>query len=117
MTFNYAATAATALGLLTRFGAAATLKRQTAGSYNPATGAATVTSTSLATTAVVFAYPQKVVDGTLVKEGDQQAYLASSPVPAQGDVLTWQGVDYTVVAAKAVSPAGVAVLHECQIRG
>lgn len=117
MAFDYAATAATATRLLQRFGAAAPLKRQTAGAYNPATGAAPVTVTSLATTAAVFDYPQRYVDGTLIHEGDKQAFMAPAVVPAQGDVLTWQGVDYQVISVKGTSPAGVAVLYEVQIRG
>lgn len=117
MTFDYAATAATATRLLQRFGASATLKRQAVGAYNPATGAAAVTPTSLTTTAAVFDYPQRYVDGTLVKQGDKQAFMAATYMPAQGDVLAWQGVDYQVIAVKAVSPAGTPVLYECQIRG
>lgn len=115
--FNYAATASTATRLLTRFGAAATLKRQVAGAYDPETGSDTVTETSLATTAVVFAYDQKYIDGTLVLHGDQRGYLAPAVVPKQGDLLTWQGVDLSVVAVKPVSPAGTPVLFECQLRG
>lgn len=117
MTFNYTKTAATATRLLARFGAAATLKRQSAGTYNPNTGTDTVTSTSLATTACVFAYPQSYIDGSLIMQGDQRAYLSNEQAPKQGDVLTWQGTDYTVIKAKPVSPAGVVVLHECQLRG
>lgn len=115
--FDYAVTAATATRLLQRFGAAATLKRQTAGAYNPATGAAAVTVTSLATTAAVFAYPQKYIDNTLILQGDQQAYLAPGVAPQQGDRLAWQGKDYEIVVVKPVSPAGTAVLYEAQIRG
>jgi len=117
VSFDYAKTAATALRLLERFGAAATLKRQTAGSYDPATGSDTVTETSLSTTACVFDYAQKYVDGTLILAGDKQAYLASAPVPKQGDRLAWMSVDYTVIAVKAVAPAGAAVLYEAQLRG
>ena len=115
--FNYAATAATAARLLQRFGAAATLKRQTAGAYNPATGTSTPSVAELATTAAVFAYPQKYVDGTLVLQGDQQAFCSPAVEPKQGDVMAWQGTDYQVVAVKPVSPAGVAVLFEAQLRG
>lgn len=115
--FNYAATALTAARLLTRFGAAATLKRTSAGTYDPATGTDTVTETSLPTTAAVFAFDQKYIDGTLVLQGDQRAYCAPAVEPKQGDKLTWQGADYTVVAVKPVSPAGIPVLFECQIRG
>ena len=117
MSFDYAKTAATALRLLTRFGAAATLKREVVGDYDPDTGTSPVTTTSLATTACVFDYDAEYIDGTLILAGDKQAYLASAPVPKQGDKLAWQGADYTVIAAKAVAPAGVAVLYEVQIRG
>ena len=73
MSFNYPATAATAKRLLERFGAAATLKRDTTGTYDPSTGTSPVTTESLATTAAVFAYPQRYIDGTLILQGDQQA--------------------------------------------
>ena len=115
--FNYPATAATATRLLRRFGASAVLGRETTGAYDPATGTTPVTVTSLTTTAAVFAYDQKYIDGTLVLLGDQLAYCAPGVEPKQGDTLTWQGRAYTVVAVKPVSPAGVPVLFEAQIRG
>lgn len=116
MTFDYPATAATATRLLQRFGAAATIKRVTAGTYDPATGSATPAYTDIVTTAAVFAYDQKYIDGTLILQGDQRAYCAPATAPAQGDQLTWQGVKYTIVAVKPVSPAGIPVLFEAQIR-
>lgn len=115
--FNYANTAATALRLLTRFGASATIKRYAGTAYDPATGTTTPTYTDVATTAAVFDYDQKYIDGTLILVGDKRAYLAPAHVPKQGDKLAWQSVDYTVVAVKAVAPAGVVVLYEAQIRG
>lgn len=114
--FNYPATAATATRLLERFGAAATLKRTTPGTYAPATGTTTPVVTSLSTTAAVFAYDQKYIDGTLIKQGDQRAYLAPGVEPQQGDSLTWGGRDLAIVAVKPVSPAGVPVLYEAQLR-
>ena len=117
MSFDYAATAATAQSLLLRFGAAATLRRTTQGAYDPSTGAAVPTVTQLSTVAVVLDYPQKYVDGTLIKQGDKQAFLDPTHAPAQGDELAWQGVNYQVVSIKAVSPAGVPVLYEAQLRG
>lgn len=115
--FNYSKTAATALSLLQRFGAAATVHRVTEATYDPATGTMTPTETIHATTAAVFAYAQKYIDGTLIKEGDQQAYCAPGVEVKQGDGMTWQGKRYTVVSVKPVSPAGVPVLYEVQIRG
>ena len=117
MTFNYAKTADTATRLLLRFGSAATLKREVAGAYDATTGTATVTETSLATTAAVFAYDAKYIDGTLILQGDQRAYMDPGVTPKQGDKLTWQGADYTLIAVKPVSPAGTPVLYEAQLRG
>lgn len=117
MSFDYPATAATATRLLQRFGAACTLKRQTPGAYNPATGTATSTYTDYATTAAVFDYAQRYIDGTLIKQGDKQAYCAPGVEPVQGDRFTWNGATYTIVAVKPVSPAGVPVLFEAQLRG
>ena len=116
MTVNYPATAATALRLLQRFGAACILHRVTAGTYTPATGSATPAYTDSVTTAAVFAYDQKYIDGTLIKQGDQLAYCAPGQEPKQGDKLTWQSRDYQVVAVKPVSPAGIPVLFEAQLR-
>lgn len=117
MAFDYARIQVTASGLLVRFGAAATLKRTTAGAYDPATGTSTPSIASMTTTAAVFSYDQKYIDGTLILQGDQQAFCAPGVEPKQGDAMTWQGKDYTVVSVKPVSPAGVPVLFEAQLRG
>lgn len=117
MTFNYPATAATATRLLTRFGAAATIKRATGAAYNTSAGTSAVTYASTATTAAVFAYAQKYIDGTLIKQGDQLAYCAPGFAPIQGDRFTWNGADLEVISVKPISPAGVPVLYEAQIRG
>lgn len=117
MTFDYAAAAADALELLREFGAAATLKRTTAGAYDPATSTAGETVTELQTTAAVLAYPQKYIDGTLIRHGDRRALCAAGVEPKQGDALAWQGRDLTVIAVRPVDPAGVAVLYEAQVRG
>jgi len=115
--FDYTATAATALRLLTKFGAACVLKRQTAGDYDADQGAALVIESELASIAAVFEYPARYIDGTLIKQGDRQAFLRAEPVPVQGDRLEWSSSDWTVVSVKAIAPAGVTVMYECQIRG
>jgi len=116
-TFNYPATAATATKLLQRFGAACTINRSMEGAYDPATGETIPTFDVLPTIAAVFAYAQKYIDGTLILQGDKQAYCAPAVAPVQGDQFDWQGVTYTVIAVKPTSPAGVPVLFEAQIRG
>lgn len=116
-TFNYANTAATATRLIARFGAACVLTRTGEPVYDPSTGITTPATTDMSTTAVVIDMPQKYVDGTLIKQGDKTAYCVPSVVPVQGDVLTWQGAVFTIINVKPVSPAGVPVVFEAQIRG
>lgn len=122
--FNYPATAATATRLLKRFGADATVKRVSGSAYDPDTGTMTPTYTSLPTTAAVFDFDQKYIDGTLILQGDKQAYCAPGVAVVQGDQFDWPvnvpdvpTVTYTVIAVKPVSPAGVPVLFEAQLRG
>jgi hypothetical protein len=69
--FNYPNTAATASRLLKRFGAACQVLHPGAAVYNPDTGTVEPTITTTASTAAIFAYAQKYVDGTLIKQGDQ----------------------------------------------
>lgn len=116
-TFAYPATAATATRLLKRFGADCTIKRVTGSEYDTATATMVPTYDPLPSTAAVFDYAQKYIDGTLILQGDKQAYCAPDVAPVQGDQFDWQGVTYTVIAVKPVSPAGVPVLFEAQLRG
>jgi len=116
MAFDYNRTAATSLRLLQQFGTTATIKRETVGAYDPDLGTAPVTEELLPTTACVFAYEQKYIDGTLILQGDQLAYCAPTEEPKQGDKLTWLSKDYEIVSVKPISPAGIPVLYEAQIR-
>ncbi|MDM0041877.1 hypothetical protein QTI05_22745 [Variovorax sp. J22R193] len=114
----YGNMAATAAGLITKFGAAASLARITAGAYNPVTGTSTPTEVVQAVRAVVLDYDAKMIDGSMIQQGDKQVYLSAVGVlpPAVADVLTWQGVAYTIISVKPLAPAGVDTLHELQVR-
>lgn len=117
--FDYAKTAATAARLLERFGRSATLNRTTPGAYNPATGApAAGTTTPHACTAALFEYSQRDIDGTHIRVGDQRAYIAPdiAVTPQTGDTLTIGGDAWSVIASHPLSPAGVVVLHDVQVR-
>jgi hypothetical protein len=118
MSFDYTEVASIAHELLEEFGAVGQLTRSTPGVYDPSLGAAPVTVTSQDVTAAVFAMPAHLIDGTTVLQGDEQAYMSALGItdPAPLDVLTWQGVGYTVISAKRLAPAGVAVLHELHVR-
>lgn len=118
MAFDYSKTAASAVRLLAKFGAPATLKSQTPGAYNPGTGTAPVTTFSQSCTACVFDVDQKLIDGTNVLAGDKTAYVGvvnvAAPVP--GHVLTWQSKDYRAVKVNVLAPAGTPVLYELLVR-
>lgn len=117
MTF-YSDMAATASELLAEFGMAVTLSRMTQGAYNPATGTNTNTPTTHAGTGVKLDYEQSEIDGTHIRVGDQRVYLAPdlAVTPQTGDTLTIGAEVWKVIASRPLSPAGVVVLHDVQVR-
>ncbi|WP_426269145.1 hypothetical protein ACN9MB_13040 [Dyella kyungheensis] len=115
--FDYPNTAATATRLLKRFGAACTIMRESGTAYDSTSGTVVPNYDSLPSTAVVIAMPQRYIDNTLILQGDQQAFCAPDVEPKQGDQFVWQGKTFSVISVKPVSPAGVPVLFEAQLRG
>ena len=118
MAFDYSKTAATALKLLTKFGAQTTITHNSDGSYDPSTGATTETTTIDTVKACVFPIADKMIDGTLIQAGDQTAYVSAVGItnPRPNDLMLWQGAYLRVINVKSLWPAGVYVLHELQVR-
>jgi hypothetical protein len=120
MSFDYDNIAAVADELLAEFGQSCSLGSVTDGAYDPATGEAAPAATAHAITAAVFDYPQRFIDGTLIRTGDKR--VLASPVglavePKPGDTLTDSaGKVYQVIDAKATAPAGTVVLWTIQVR-
>ncbi len=115
----------TAQKLLKGKGQSLTLTKVTAGTYNPATGAMTGTTTSTQTAyGAVFDYGSKQIDGTLIKAGDKQLLLSAFKTdgtaltaPVLGDTVSIGGVVYTLVEPlKTVGPAGITVIYEATLR-
>lgn len=105
--------------IIKEFGGTTTLTKPGTPTYDPSTGETTATPTVLPCAAVVFPYEDRFIDGTLILQGDQQAYLSAIglTVPVPGDVLAWGGVNYTVIRTKNLGPNGVTfVLYELQVR-
>jgi hypothetical protein len=124
MTF-YTRLQATANRLLKGKGQSITLTKVTAGTYNPATGAMTGTTTSTQTAyGAIFDYGAKQIDGTLIKAGDKQVLISAFKIdgsaltaPVLGDTVTIGGVTYTLVEPlKTVGPAGITVIYEANLR-
>ena len=116
----YGDLANTAHELLSEFGAPAQLVR--AGedaAYNPDEGTTTVPVEAASdVTAAVFEYPERMIDGTLIQQGDKRVLMSvqSTLEPRNADAFTWFGTTYTVVNNKKLSPAGENVLYVLQVR-
>lgn len=101
-------------------GQAMTLTRVSAGTYDPVAGTTTGSTTS---TYTVYGITKSYAAGltnrpdSLILAGDMQAIVdATSIAPAPGDTLTIAGIVWQVIAVDTVAPAGVAMLHKCQVR-
>lgn len=120
MGFDYDSVADTADDLLTEFGQSCVLGSVSDGAYDPATGEAGATSTPHQVAAAVLAYPQRFIDGTLIRTGDKRALLSAIGLtvdPKPGDTLTdAAGKQFQVIDAKPTSPAGTVVLWTLQVR-
>lgn len=104
------------------------LRRQTAGTYNPATGAVDgADDTDLDGRGLVLGYRDRDIDGKNIIAGDRKVILrvkGLGVVPAPGDtillgvtVATLPGGDpVSVVALKRVSLGGTDVHFACQVR-
>lgn len=99
-------------------GRAMTLHKRTAGTYDPDTGTATPTEVDHACQGAEFDYPALVIDGTRIQVGDKKVILVmqdNSIEPDVGDEITGSA-RRNVVAAKAISPAGIVVAWQLQVR-
>ena len=96
-----------------------TLTTKSVGAYNPATGNASVTVSTQQVKAVVFPVGAKDIDGTLIHQGDQKLLLSmvGAAPPHVGDTVTIGATSYTITFIKLLTPSGVNVLCECNIRG
>lgn len=116
----YDGMASIANNILEKYGAICQLGVPNNSGYNTATGKATIAYTNQNITAAVLDYPQKHIDGTLIKTGDKRVIasvtgLTSDPKP--GHQFTDSNGDITsVVTAKKIAPAGANVLWILQVR-
>jgi hypothetical protein len=115
--FNYARTRSTAERLIERFGQAGALRRTTddGDPFNPGSQ----TTTDHACTFAILDYAKSVVDGTLIRQTDQMAYLSTAGLtiaPETTDRLVVGGTAMTIVSVKPLSPAGTVLMWELQVR-
>lgn len=120
MTAFYDSLKLTADTLIDDKGQACTINVVTPGAYDAATGTSTATTVSTAVTAAIFDFPQGLIDGTLIRQGDKKVLMSAyghSVTPRPADTLTdAAGTVYTIVTAKATAPGGTVVLWTLQVR-
>lgn len=118
---TYAQKATAAHRLLAKSGMTMTLTRPSSSepTYDSATGVATpVAPLTYTVTGVKFEYSARERDGSLIQTGDQRVYLSTTGavLPLPGDTLTIGSTVFRVVRTGAISPAGVDVLYDLQVR-
>ena len=104
-------------------GAAFTLKKTTAGAYDPDTGTAGSTTVDYAGSAFRDTYKQSEIDGSRIKQGDVKFLVSpllldgtDMPEPATLDKVVFDGSTYTVQFVLPMNYAGLAVGFEVQAR-
>lgn len=118
MSFDYAKSAASALKLITKFGASSTLTKRAEGSYDPATGTSSITETNYTVYAVLLNYKANETNaqGSLVTAKDRKVIMQATTVtPDVSDTITVNSTVYRIVEVKTLTPAGTAVLHELRV--
>ena len=94
------------------------IRRVTSGTYNPATGTTTSTTTDYPADAIITEYKQNEIDGTKVLSTDRKALVRQAQVENAGTLLTSDkfvvdGVSETIVN---VGQDAVGVLWVLQVR-
>lgn len=114
--FNYSGLTKTAQTLIDRFGQTGALRRQVSDNdpFNP-----TITTTDYPCTLAVLQYAKKDIDGTLIRQTDQQIYLSTQGLTVSPDVtdkVVVGGAPMTIVNVAPVAPSGAVVYYELQVR-
>jgi len=115
----YADLATLSGSLLAAYGQAITRTANTAGAYDPATGAASNTAVTSTRQGALFSYGKdagQYVRGNLVQVNDRKLLLDATAAVALTDTYTVQGEVYSVVSIKPTDPAGIPVLYELHVR-
>ena len=110
--------AATALRLLTKFGTSITMVRLTGNFYDPVGGTVIDgADASYSAIALIKPYPDRMIDGTRIIDGDRMLVMDSGTEPDPSDRATIGGEEWSIVSIKTVKPDdATAVVYFCQVR-
>lgn len=106
-----------ATNLLTNKGQLVTFSHDEEVSYNGGTGERVKTTTTFTGNGVALNYNKSEIDGELVQMNDIKFIMeATTTAPVIGDTTTIDGEIYRAMAVKPLSPAGVVVIYQVQLR-
>lgn len=122
-----AAQRSTADRMIEAKGQAVTLTRRVSGAYNPATGTATITTSTQAGKGVILPLSAGLrhMAGSNVTQADRQCLLSglksdgSAMTPPQVDdtITDSNGVVWAVTEVSPLAPAGLSILYDLTVRG
>ena len=117
----YSSLADDASDLIAEYGQAGTIRRTSAGIYDPATGSATGETTTDYPCSALGLTKNKagvaLADGTLVSEADRYFMVESDTAPAVNDRLVLGATTLAIQSVRPLAPGGIALFYEVRARG
>ena len=95
-----------------------TITRKSGGTFNPVEGTTTGESTSvLPVVGVVSKLDSRLVDGTRIKSSDKMILLDNQVTPDYKDLISFGGINHTVVDIDGLNHAGITQIWKVTVRG
>lgn len=95
-----------------------TITRKSGGTFDPVAGETTGEVTNiLSATGVVTKLDSRLIDGTRIKANDKFILLDKEVTPVYTDLITFAGVDHTIVDIDELNHAGITQLWKIVVRG
>lgn len=105
---------------INKYGVSATFTVQSGNTYDPTTGAAVITSTTVVVKATPpAAYNRKLVDGNLIRVSDAYTLIAGQGLtftPVQGQLVTLSGIAWTVLVVTPLLSGDSVAAYQLQLR-
>jgi hypothetical protein len=111
----YPRLAATATGLITKFGQVVSLVRGSL-TINPVTGATTGTTQTIPTVGIFQRIPSDLIDGSRIVATDRLLLIDGKVTPQMSDRVTVQGKTYNIEEITEVNPAGMPLTYALRVR-
>lgn len=115
MSYNYTPLTQSAGRMIAKFGTQYTFTRVTKGTYDPATGTTTDTSSTFTAYACLFDYSDADRADGSVLQGDRRM-LAESGTYEVGDTVVVGSETYRIISISDIGPSGTVVASNLQVR-